>query len=46
VLDVINPREKNNEMANELNSTVPQLMRSPLGNNVSELPATVFKQNY
>jgi len=37
---------KKNEMANELNSTVPQLMCPPLGNNVSELPATVFKQTY
>ena len=46
MLDAIKQREKNNEMANELNSIVPQLMCPPLGNNVSELPATVFKQNY
>jgi hypothetical protein len=31
-------------MANELHSTVPQLMCPPLGNNFSELPATAFKQ--
>jgi hypothetical protein len=46
VLDAIKQRKKNYEMANELNSIVAQLMCPPLGNNVSELPATVFKQNY
>jgi len=44
VLDAIKQREENNEMANELSSTVSQLMCPPLGNNCSELPATVFKQ--
>jgi len=40
-------REENNTIVNELSSTVPQLMCTPLGNNFSELPATVLKQqNY
>jgi len=46
VLDARKQREENNETVNELSSIVPQLMCPPAGNNFSELPVTVFKQNY